>query len=223
MRLVRVKSVKLLRDFIVSVNFTDGTEREINLEPFLRGKIFENIRENPTDFQAMKVDERMGTIVWENGADIDPDVLYYGLKPAWAEETELELTIAESSTTIRYDKLPVLEVNPTQIKQLLVNLLGNAIKFRNLDKECLIDIQSEKLNRQMKQQLGLNVNKSFYRISISDNGIGFEEGPMSTKKTLGLLGMKERSMMMGGVYNITSAKGAGTTVTVIIPLSKKAV
>jgi signal transduction histidine kinase len=46
---------------------------------------------------------------------------------------------------------------------------------------------------------------------------------MSTKKTLGLLGMKERSMMMGGVYNITSAKGVGTTVTVIIPLSKKAV
>jgi hypothetical protein len=28
----------------------------------------------------------MGTIVWENGADIDPDVLYHELKPAWAED-----------------------------------------------------------------------------------------------------------------------------------------
>jgi hypothetical protein len=92
MRLVRVKSVKPLRDFVVSVNFTDGTTREINLEPFLRGKIFESIRENPSIFRAMKVDERMGTIFWENGADIDPDVLYHGLKPAWAEEKELELT-----------------------------------------------------------------------------------------------------------------------------------
>jgi len=89
-------------------------------------------------------------------------------------KTELELTIAESNTTIRYDKLPVLEVNPTQIKQLFANLVGNAIKFRNPGKDCVIDIQTEKLARQMKQQLGLNVNRSFYRISVSDNGIGFE-------------------------------------------------
>ena len=57
-------------------------------------------------------------------------------------------------------------------------------------------------------------------LTIRDNGIGFEAEPMTTKKTLGLLGMKERSMMMGGQYEITSVIGKGTTVTVIIPLSK---
>jgi hypothetical protein len=91
MKLVRVKAVKPIHDFVVSVKFTDETEREINLEPYLRGKVFENIRQNASVFQTMKVDERMGTIVWENGADIDPDVLYHGLIPAWAEEKELEL------------------------------------------------------------------------------------------------------------------------------------
>ncbi len=92
MRLVRVISVKPLEDFVVSIKFTDGTSREINLKPFLRGKVFETIKNDETAFRAMKVDERMGTIVWENGADIDPDVLYHDLKPAWTEEKELELT-----------------------------------------------------------------------------------------------------------------------------------
>ena len=92
MKLVRIKSVEPLHDFVVKINFNDETTREINLEPFLRGKIFESLRNNSREFRAVKVDKEMGTIVWENGADIDPDVLYHGLKPAWAEEKELELT-----------------------------------------------------------------------------------------------------------------------------------
>ena len=92
MKLVRVQSIRPIHDFVVFVEFTDGTKREIDLEPYLRGKVFENIRQNPSVFQAMRIDERMSTIVWENGADIDPDVLYHDLKPAWAVEKELELT-----------------------------------------------------------------------------------------------------------------------------------
>jgi signal transduction histidine kinase len=55
-------------------------------------------------------------------------------------------------------------------------------------------------------------------LTIKDNGNGFEEKSPGAKKTLGLLGMKERTMMMGGEYNITSVKGEGTIVTVIVPL-----
>jgi signal transduction histidine kinase len=55
-------------------------------------------------------------------------------------------------------------------------------------------------------------------LTITDNGNGFEENPEAAKKTLGLLGMKERTMMMGGIYGIEGVKGEGTTVTVIVPL-----
>jgi hypothetical protein len=39
-------------------------------------------------FRSFQVDPRAGTIVWPNGADIDPDVLYRGLKPAWMAADE---------------------------------------------------------------------------------------------------------------------------------------
>ncbi len=84
-KFVRVRSVIYLRGFQVSLEFTDGTTREIDLEPYLHGPIFEPVRTNPNVFQSMRVDPDMGTIVWSNGADIDPDVLYQGFKPAWME------------------------------------------------------------------------------------------------------------------------------------------
>ena len=84
--LVRVQSVEPGEGFKVTVRFTDGSSREVNLAPYLRGPIFEPIRNDPALFGSMQVEE--GTIAWPNGADIDPDVLYYGLAPAWAESVE---------------------------------------------------------------------------------------------------------------------------------------
>lgn len=84
-RMVRIRSVEPLDGWKVSLGFTDGTIREVDLEMYLRGPIFEPIRNDPAVFRSVRVDPVMGTIVWDNGADIDPDVLYLGLKPAWME------------------------------------------------------------------------------------------------------------------------------------------
>ena len=81
---VRVRAVEPLQGFKVLVAFDNGTRREIDLEIYLHGPIFEPVRSNPAQFRAMKIEG--GTIAWDNGADIDPDVLYYDLKPAWMEE-----------------------------------------------------------------------------------------------------------------------------------------
>lgn len=55
-------------------------------------------------------------------------------------------------------------------------------------------------------------------LTIYDNGKGFDINSIATKRTLGLLGMKERTTMMGGTYNITSTPGEGTKVSVTMPL-----
>lgn len=84
--LVRVRIVEPLQGYRVLITFENDTQREIDLEPFLHGPIFEPIRSNRNVFCAMKIEG--GTISWDNGADIDPDVLYYNLKPAWMEDAE---------------------------------------------------------------------------------------------------------------------------------------
>lgn len=92
--LVRIESVKPEEGFIVNMRFTDGSQRKINLESYLHGPIFEAICNDPILFRAMTVEE--GTITWPNGADIDPDVLYHELTPAWAIDNDTNVSDSES-------------------------------------------------------------------------------------------------------------------------------
>lgn len=78
--MIRIKNVKPLKKFTVLLELTNGKKGIIDLEPFLQGPIFEPLKRNPQLFKSLKVDPELGTIVWENGADIDPDVLIHNLK-----------------------------------------------------------------------------------------------------------------------------------------------
>ena len=84
--LVRVRAVTPLVGFVVRLEFTDGSARDVNLDKYLRGPIFESLRSDPARFREMTVEPEAGTISWPNGADIDPDVLYHDLLPAWASD-----------------------------------------------------------------------------------------------------------------------------------------
>jgi signal transduction histidine kinase len=68
----------------------------------------------------------------------------------------------------------------------------------------------------------LQINRDKLRLSIADNGRGFEP-ERSARKTLGLLGMKERANMIGGNLEIDSRPGKGTTVVINVPLQEMAV
>ena len=66
---------------------------------------------------------------------------------------------------------------------------------------------------------------SFFRLEnniitlfIEDNGIGFKENEIKNKKTLGLLGMKERIQLINGKYEINGNSGKGTSVIITVPL-----
>jgi hypothetical protein len=84
-RFIRVQSVAALDARVVRVVFTNGEQRDIDLAPYIAGgPIFEPVRNDPTFFRSVCVEG--GTVAWPNGADIDPDVLYYNGPPPWANE-----------------------------------------------------------------------------------------------------------------------------------------
>jgi hypothetical protein len=92
--MIEVRSVKVLDGFNVALEFNTGEQKNVDLEPFLRGPIFEPLKNDSQLFRAVRVDQELGTIVWDNGADIDPDVLYGKHKPAWMEQDCSALTRA---------------------------------------------------------------------------------------------------------------------------------
>jgi len=62
----------------------------------------------------------------------------------------------------------------------------------------------------------LEYNNNILSLIVHDNGKGFDPQTIKSKKTLGLIGMKERTLMIGGEYNVSSTPGSGTTVTVTV-------
>ena len=85
-KLPRVVKAEIIGRFDVRVTFTDGFVREVSLLQYLRGPMFEPLHD-PERFAELRVDPELGTIVWPNGADIDPDVLYGKATPAWQDDT----------------------------------------------------------------------------------------------------------------------------------------
>ena len=86
--MLRVQTVQPLEGLIVRLGFTDGTSRCVDLGEFMRGPIFEGVRRDADLFRQVRVDEELGTIVWTNGADVDPDVLCGVAEPEWKTTTE---------------------------------------------------------------------------------------------------------------------------------------
>ena len=75
-----VTEAQTLYGYCIELTFSDGVRGIVDLSPRIvgRGGVFAPL-ETPEYFRQVSVDHELGTIVWPNGADICPDLLY-----AWA-------------------------------------------------------------------------------------------------------------------------------------------
>lgn len=89
---------------------------------------------------------------------------------------DLDLLIAQKGATIEEEPLPIIEAVPIQMTQLFYNLINNALKFSHPDREPYLQIRVQKLSPEaVIAQAGLNPLLSYFEITCSDNGIGFDQ------------------------------------------------
>ena len=75
--LPRIKHVTYLHDYRLALTFSNGEQGEIDLRDRVvgRGGVFQPL-EQIAFFKQVAVEPESGTLVWPNGVDLDPDVLY---------------------------------------------------------------------------------------------------------------------------------------------------
>jgi hypothetical protein len=80
--LISVTDVEALEGFRLRLRFSDGSERELDLEAELWGPVFEPLKEDPDLFRQVQLDADLGRIVWPNEADMAPEYLHGSRDPA---------------------------------------------------------------------------------------------------------------------------------------------
>ena len=100
--------------------------------------------------------------------EADLNVLLENAKQELAQIMEDKKAIVESN------ELPTLNVIPFQIQQLFINLIGNSLKYSKAETAPIIKINVSIITHN-EEDLLPNTNSKYYKITIEDNGIGFEQ------------------------------------------------
>ena len=88
---------------------------------------------------------------------------------------------------------------------------------------CIFRVYQESLTNIMryaqadKVVTSINITKDTVDVTIKDNGKGFDTTAIQTKKSFGILGMKERVLSQNGKFELQSKMGRGTKIMVTVP------
>jgi len=107
----------------------------------------------------------------------------------------------------------------TELETAEVSVDGATAVFR-IFQEVLTNVLRH--SRAQNIHIKLHQDEHQLELQVVDDGRGITEEEKTNTRSLGLLGMKERALLVGGEVNITGAESKGTTVVVRIPLNKAA-
>jgi PAS domain S-box-containing protein len=137
--------------------------------------------------------------------DLRPNVLdYFGLVAAIEWEAD-EFGKRSGIPCIFKTNAAKIELEPMQataIYRILQEALTNVVRHAKAE---IVQVTLEK-------------EEALLKLTIRDNGIGIQAENISAIHSIGILGMRERSLLLGGNFQITGKPGEGTEITLTIPI-----
>ena len=89
--------------------------------------------------------------------------------------SDLEVQIEQTGGRVEVGRLPTVQADPLQMRQLLQNLITNGLKFRRVEEPPLVKVAGKYLRDRQHRKSGMSPAEEQCRIVVEDNGIGFEE------------------------------------------------
>ncbi|GAB3953374.1 hypothetical protein GCM10028805_36970 [Spirosoma harenae] len=148
--------------------------------------------------------------------------------------TDLEATIQQTRAQISRTSLPTLVGNATQLRQLLQNLVANALKFTKPGQSPHVQITSFPIKaEELPHQPPVIRAESWIGLRVADEGIGFESSSQEhifelfhrlhgrsqySGSGIGLAIVKKVVENHGGQITVSSQPGVGAVFTVYLPL-----
>lgn len=148
--------------------------------------------------------------------------------------SDLETRVETTNATVEIGELATIDAEPTQMRQLLQNLIGNALKFNRAGVPPVVKISGQILKN--NENAATDTMGAIFRLTVEDNGIGFESknldrifmvfqrlhGRSEYEGTgIGLAVCRKIVERHGGGITAESIPGEGTTFVVDLPLKQQ--
>jgi signal transduction histidine kinase/DNA-binding response OmpR family regulator len=146
--------------------------------------------------------------------------------------SDLEARIEQVGGQVEIEELPTIQADPTQMRQLLQNLVGNALKFHRKGVPPVVKVHAQLLNGQGEYLVAEGTTAERCRIIVEDNGIGFDEKHLDRifqvfqrlhsrseyeGTGIGLATCRKIVERHGGSVTAQSAPGQGATFVATLP------
>ncbi|UCH72780.1 MAG: PAS-domain containing protein [Rhodospirillales bacterium] len=149
--------------------------------------------------------------------------------------SDLQIQIEESDGLVQIGELPVIDADAMQIRQLLQNLISNALKFRRPDAPPEVRVSGRLVTAADRIGETMPPPGDVLELSVSDNGIGFDMKYVDRifnifqrlhnrseydGTGIGLATCRKIVERHGGELRAVSEPGHGTTITAVLPVKQ---